>query len=99
MAACALVCVDTFHVQLFQAFELSVTSESRMKAPVTFLTFPNQMILCPCDWVGDRDVMNKLAGLLSEQRPGHIVCAHAAPAERSSLPWQAASVFKETNNT
>lgn len=70
-----LLCVDTFYVLLFQAFELSVTSKRSMKVPVTFLTFPNQMILCPCDWVGDRDTMNKLAGLLSEQRPGHIVCA------------------------
>lgn len=79
-----------------------------MKAPVTSLacfTSPNEMILCPCNRVGDRDTdrMNQPAGLLSEyygRRPVRIVCAHfptprgcahGSPAECSSLPWQAAS--------
>lgn len=97
---CVFLCVHTFYLQLFQASKLSIISKHSMKAPVTFLTFPNEMILCPCDWVGDRDrnTIFKPAGLLSEyygQRPhAHCVCtfpnargcAHGAPAECSSLP-------------
>lgn len=87
-----------------------------MKAPVTFqacFTFPNEMILCPCNRVGDGDTdrMNQPAGLLSEyygRRPGHIVCAHFQPQEAvhtdlllnvpRCLDRQPAGIFKKTNN-
>lgn len=85
MQQCVFLCAHTFYLQLFQACKLSIISKHSMKAPVTFLTSPNEMILCPCDWVGDRDrdTMNKPAGLLSIMDTSlgvmHIVCARFQP--------------------